>query len=84
MAEFSGYSFLPSDIGRVNRGERVFPTEGTPQLLQDGVPPHITTPVKQLLITHFVDERIINRYFLIAWKPHSHDENLVIFGSVRI
>ncbi|GFT86434.1 hypothetical protein TNCV_3259351 [Trichonephila clavipes] len=32
MAEFSGSSFVPSDIGRVDSGERVSPSEGIPQI----------------------------------------------------
>ncbi|GBM61564.1 hypothetical protein AVEN_96161-1 [Araneus ventricosus] len=34
--------------------------------VQDGAPPHIATPVKQLLNLHFGNDRIISRHFLTA------------------
>ncbi|GBM87610.1 hypothetical protein AVEN_119538-1 [Araneus ventricosus] len=43
--------------------------------MQDGAPPHIATPVKQLLNLHFGDERIISRYFPTAWSQLSPDLN---------
>ncbi|GBN57259.1 hypothetical protein AVEN_17341-1 [Araneus ventricosus] len=35
--------------------------------MQDGAPPHIATPVKQLLNPHFGNYRIISRHFPTAW-----------------
>ncbi|KFM74594.1 hypothetical protein X975_20604, partial [Stegodyphus mimosarum] len=43
--------------------------------MQDGAPPHIATLVKQLLISHFGDDRIISRHFPTAWPPRSPDLN---------
>ncbi|GBO14723.1 hypothetical protein AVEN_28501-1 [Araneus ventricosus] len=40
--------------------------------MQDGAPPHIATPVKQLLNLHFGNDRIINRHSL---QPDHHDRN---------
>ncbi|GBN48423.1 hypothetical protein AVEN_84468-1 [Araneus ventricosus] len=34
--------------------------------MQDGAPPHISTPVKQLLNLHFGNDKIISRHFLTA------------------
>lgn len=41
--------------------------------MQDGAPPHIAKPVKQVLKTHFGDDRIISRHFPRAWPPRSPD-----------
>ncbi|GBO00911.1 hypothetical protein AVEN_86610-1 [Araneus ventricosus] len=41
----------------------------------DGAPPHIATPVKQLLNLHFENDRIISRHFPTAWPPRSPDLN---------
>ncbi|GBM75493.1 hypothetical protein AVEN_183809-1 [Araneus ventricosus] len=43
--------------------------------MQDGAPPHIATPVKQLLNLHFGIDRIISRHFPTAWPPRSPDLN---------
>ncbi|GBO19947.1 hypothetical protein AVEN_10826-1 [Araneus ventricosus] len=43
--------------------------------MQDGAPPHIATPVKQLLNLHFGNGRIISRRFPTAWPPRSPDLN---------
>ncbi|GBM38221.1 hypothetical protein AVEN_8282-1 [Araneus ventricosus] len=43
--------------------------------MQDGTPPHIATPVKQLLNLHFGNDRIISRHFPTAWPPRSPDLN---------
>ncbi|GBL94007.1 hypothetical protein AVEN_76723-1 [Araneus ventricosus] len=43
--------------------------------MQDGSPPHIATPLKQLLNLHFGNDRIISRHFPIAWPPRSPDLN---------
>ncbi|GBL81301.1 hypothetical protein AVEN_143618-1 [Araneus ventricosus] len=43
--------------------------------MQDGAPPHIVTPVKQLLNLHFGSGRIINRHFPAALSPRSPDLN---------
>ncbi|GBN43390.1 hypothetical protein AVEN_138006-1 [Araneus ventricosus] len=43
--------------------------------MQDGAPPHIATPVKQLLNLHFGNDRIISRHFLTVWPPRSPDLN---------
>ncbi|GBO15924.1 hypothetical protein AVEN_120483-1 [Araneus ventricosus] len=43
--------------------------------MQDGGPPHIATPVKQLLNLHFGNDRIISRHFQTAWPPRSPDLN---------
>ena len=43
--------------------------------MQDGAPPHIAKPVKQLLKTHFGDDRIISRHFPRGWPPRSPDLN---------
>ncbi|GBM02965.1 hypothetical protein AVEN_222293-1 [Araneus ventricosus] len=40
-------------------------------LTQDNDPPHIATPVKQLLNLHFENDRIISRHFPTAWPPRS-------------
>ncbi|GBM62922.1 hypothetical protein AVEN_22330-1 [Araneus ventricosus] len=37
--------------------------------MQVGAPPHIATPVKQLLNLHFGNDRIISRHFPTAWPP---------------
>ncbi|GBL74765.1 hypothetical protein AVEN_243630-1 [Araneus ventricosus] len=37
--------------------------------LQDGAPPHIATPVKELLNLHFGNDRIISHYFTTAFQP---------------
>ncbi|GBM36093.1 hypothetical protein AVEN_179092-1 [Araneus ventricosus] len=43
--------------------------------IQDGAPPHIATPVKQLLNLHFGNDRIISHHFPTAWPPRSPDLN---------
>lgn len=43
--------------------------------MQDGAPPHIANPVKQLLRRHFGNARIISRHFPTAWPPRSPDLN---------
>ncbi|GBL88979.1 hypothetical protein AVEN_255144-1 [Araneus ventricosus] len=37
--------------------------------MQDGAPPHIATPVKQLLNLHFGNDRTISCHFPTAWPP---------------
>ena len=44
-------------------------------LMQDGAPPNIATPVKQLLSAQFGDDRIISRHFPTTWPPRSSDLN---------
>ncbi|GBM66169.1 hypothetical protein AVEN_68294-1 [Araneus ventricosus] len=41
--------------------------------MQDGAPPHIATPVKELLNLHLGNDRIISRHFLTARPPRSSD-----------
>ncbi|GBL84392.1 hypothetical protein AVEN_117161-1 [Araneus ventricosus] len=41
-----------------------------PIFMQDGAPPHIATPVKQLLNLHFGNDRIISRH---SQQPDRHD-----------
>ncbi|GBN84399.1 hypothetical protein AVEN_180563-1 [Araneus ventricosus] len=41
--------------------------------MQDGAPPHIATPVKQLLNLHFGNDRIISRHFPTALPQLSPD-----------
>ncbi|GBM04510.1 hypothetical protein AVEN_197911-1 [Araneus ventricosus] len=41
--------------------------------MQCGAPPHIATPVKQLLNLHFGNDRIMSRNFPTAWAPRSPD-----------
>ncbi|GBN58893.1 hypothetical protein AVEN_84747-1 [Araneus ventricosus] len=43
--------------------------------MQDGAPPHIANPVKQLLKRHFGTARIISRHFPTAWPFRSPDLN---------
>ncbi|GBM29713.1 hypothetical protein AVEN_156899-1 [Araneus ventricosus] len=43
--------------------------------MQDGAPPHIATPVKQLLNLYFGNVRIISCCFLTAWPVRSPDLN---------
>ncbi|GBM15013.1 hypothetical protein AVEN_266908-1 [Araneus ventricosus] len=43
--------------------------------MQDGAPPHIATPVKQLSNLHFGNDRIIIQHFPTAWSPRSPDLN---------
>ncbi|GBN11659.1 hypothetical protein AVEN_102859-1 [Araneus ventricosus] len=43
--------------------------------MQDGAPPHIATPVKQLLNLHFGNDRIICNHFPTACPPRSPDLN---------
>ncbi|GBM59222.1 hypothetical protein AVEN_240408-1 [Araneus ventricosus] len=43
--------------------------------VQDGAPPYIVTPVKQLLNLHFENYRIISRHFQTAWPPRLPDLN---------
>ncbi|GBN40165.1 hypothetical protein AVEN_135522-1 [Araneus ventricosus] len=43
--------------------------------IQDGTPPHIAIPVKQLLNLHFGNDRTISRHFPTAWPPQSPDLN---------
>ena len=52
------------------------PDNVTSQLIfmQDGAPPHIYRPVKQLL-TNFFGPRIISRHFPDQWPPRSPDMN---------
>ncbi|GBM14225.1 hypothetical protein AVEN_167309-1 [Araneus ventricosus] len=47
--------------------------------MQNGAPPHIATPVKQLLNLHFGNGRIISRHFPTAWPPRSPDLNTCDF-----
>ncbi|GBM93645.1 hypothetical protein AVEN_191660-1 [Araneus ventricosus] len=47
--------------------------------MQDGAPPHIATPVKQLLNLHFGKDRIISRHFPTACPPRSHHLNTCDF-----
>ncbi|GBM40785.1 hypothetical protein AVEN_80795-1 [Araneus ventricosus] len=47
--------------------------------MQDGAPPHIATPVKQLLNLHFRNNRISSRHFPTAWPPRSPDLNTCDF-----
>ncbi|GBM60328.1 hypothetical protein AVEN_108114-1 [Araneus ventricosus] len=39
--------------------------------MQDGIPPHIATQVKQLLNLHFGNDRIINCHFPTSWPTRS-------------
>ncbi|GBM60296.1 hypothetical protein AVEN_81653-1 [Araneus ventricosus] len=39
--------------------------------MQDGAPPHIATPMKQLLNLHFGNDRNISRHFPTVWPPRS-------------
>ncbi|GBN75512.1 hypothetical protein AVEN_168917-1 [Araneus ventricosus] len=39
----------------------------SPIFMQDGAPPHIATPVKQLLNLYFGNDRIISPHFPTAW-----------------
>ena len=43
--------------------------------MQDGAPPHIANPVKQLLKRHFENARIISRHFFTGWLFRSPDLN---------
>ncbi|GBN20788.1 hypothetical protein AVEN_114359-1 [Araneus ventricosus] len=43
--------------------------------MQDGAPPNIATPVKQLLNLLFGNDGIISRHFPTAWPPRSPDLN---------
>ncbi|GBM81046.1 hypothetical protein AVEN_56752-1 [Araneus ventricosus] len=47
--------------------------------MQDGAPPHIATPLKQLLSLYFGNDIIISRHFPTAWAPRSPDLNLCNF-----
>ncbi|GBL90474.1 hypothetical protein AVEN_179404-1 [Araneus ventricosus] len=47
--------------------------------MQDGAPPHIATPLKQLLNLHFGNDRIISCHFPTAWPPQSPDLNPCYF-----
>ncbi|GBM42884.1 hypothetical protein AVEN_245708-1 [Araneus ventricosus] len=44
-------------------------------VMQDGSPPHIATPLKQLFNLHFGNDRISSRHFPTAWPPRSPDLN---------
>ncbi|GBN56348.1 hypothetical protein AVEN_11437-1 [Araneus ventricosus] len=48
--------------------------------MPDGAPPHIDRRVKQLLIQHFTDARVISRDFPTAWPPLSPDITPRNFG----
>ncbi|GBM43086.1 hypothetical protein AVEN_126172-1 [Araneus ventricosus] len=43
--------------------------------MQDGAPPYIATPVKQLLNLHFGNDRYISRHFPTDGPPRSPDFN---------
>ena len=43
--------------------------------MQDGAPPHIAHPVKQLLRRHFENARIISHHFPTIWPFQSPDLN---------
>ncbi|GBO23851.1 hypothetical protein AVEN_79130-1 [Araneus ventricosus] len=43
--------------------------------MQDGSPPYIATPVKQLLNLHFGNDRFISLHFPTDWPPRSPDVN---------
>lgn len=43
--------------------------------MQDGAPPHISRCVKDVLKTHFTEERVISRHFPYPWPPRSPDLN---------
>ncbi|GBM38563.1 hypothetical protein AVEN_71672-1 [Araneus ventricosus] len=43
--------------------------------MQNGAPPNIATPVKQLLNLHFRNDTFISRHFPTAWPPRSPDLN---------
>ncbi|GFX43387.1 uncharacterized protein TNCV_4874071 [Trichonephila clavipes] len=43
--------------------------------MQDGVPPHITRCVTDVLKHHFTEERVISRQFRHLWSPRSPDLN---------
>ncbi|GFW34630.1 uncharacterized protein TNCV_952581 [Trichonephila clavipes] len=47
--------------------------------MQDGAPPHIANPVKQLLKGHFGNNRVINHLFLTALTARLSDLNLIDF-----
>ncbi|GBN36732.1 hypothetical protein AVEN_26635-1 [Araneus ventricosus] len=54
--------------------------------MQEGAPPHIATPVKQLLNLHFGNDRIIIRHFPTAWPPRSSGLNpcdFLLWGYLR-
>lgn len=42
---------------------------------QDGAPAHISNAVKQVLLQHFGDKRVISRHFPNFWPPRSPDLN---------
>lgn len=41
--------------------------------MQDGAPSHSGRAVQQFLRQHFTDDRVISRYFHMAWLPRSPD-----------
>lgn len=43
--------------------------------MQDGAPPHIANPVKQFLVDHFGQQRVISRHFSQPWPARSPDLN---------
>ncbi|GFX00260.1 transposable element tc3 transposase [Trichonephila clavipes] len=47
--------------------------------LQDGIPPHITRCVKDVLKHHFTEERMISRQIRHLWPPRSPDLNTCDF-----
>ena len=49
------------------------------KLMQDGALSHIVLCVKQLLLQHFDDERIISQKFPTAWPSRSPDLNACDF-----
>ena len=42
----------------------------------DDAPPHIDRRLKSLLSHHFIDARVISRYFPTSWPPYSADITL--------
>jgi inhibitor of nuclear factor kappa-B kinase subunit alpha len=42
---------------------------------QDGAPPHIAREVKELLLAHFGENRVISRHFVQPWPARSPDLN---------
>ncbi|GFS92974.1 uncharacterized protein TNCV_1886271 [Trichonephila clavipes] len=47
--------------------------------MQDSVPPHIMTEVKQFLKKTFTDERILTHHFTHEWPPRSADLKPIYF-----
>ncbi|GFT65941.1 uncharacterized protein TNCV_1614731 [Trichonephila clavipes] len=48
--------------------------------MQNGVPPHIANPVKQMFKIHFGNARVTSRHFPTVWLPLSPDLNPCNFG----